>query len=118
MGSREEFFSAVKLVRDKKIQPVVDSVLSGLGEAEKGFQLLKEGGQFGKVCRLRASEVLQLGGLLKLRGCFSSARRLRSRSLRMSVRPRCRKSDQCKNNQFRFPVTMSRGGVGPGRMLS
>ncbi|BGP57626.1 hypothetical protein JCM8202_001001 [Rhodotorula sphaerocarpa] len=49
MGSREEFFSAVKLVRDKKIQPVVDSVLSGLGEAEKGFQLLKEGGQFGKI---------------------------------------------------------------------
>lgn len=66
MGSREEFFSAVKLVRDKKIQPVVDSVLSGLGEAEKGFQLLKEGGQFGKVCRLRASEVLQLGGVAEV----------------------------------------------------
>jgi hypothetical protein len=49
MGSREEFFSAVKLIGEKKIKPVVDSVLNGLGEAEKGFQLLKEGGQFGKV---------------------------------------------------------------------
>ncbi|POY76375.1 hypothetical protein BMF94_0572 [Rhodotorula taiwanensis] len=49
MGSREEFFSAVKLIGEKKIKPVVDSVLNGLGEAEKGFQLLKEGGQFGKI---------------------------------------------------------------------
>jgi NADPH:quinone reductase-like Zn-dependent oxidoreductase len=49
MGSREEFFSAVKLIGEKKIKPIVDSVLNGLGEAEKGFQLLKEGGQFGKV---------------------------------------------------------------------
>lgn len=49
MGSREEFFSAVRLIGEKKIQPVVDSVLNGLGDAEKGFQLLKEGGQFGKV---------------------------------------------------------------------
>lgn len=49
MGSREEFFSAVKLIGEKKIKPVVDTVLNGLGEAEKGFQLLKEGGQFGKV---------------------------------------------------------------------
>lgn len=118
MGSREEFFSAVKLVRDKKIQPVVDSVLSGLGEAEKGFQLLKEGGQFGKVRRFHAFEVLQPEGLLRLRGWSPSARRLRCRSLRMSVRPRCRKSNQCKNNQFRVPVKMSRGSIAPGRMLS
>ncbi|KAK4336124.1 hypothetical protein RTBOTA2_004904 [Rhodotorula toruloides] len=49
MGSREEFFAAVKMVAELKIQPVVDSVLNGLEQAEEGFQLLKRGGQFGKV---------------------------------------------------------------------
>ncbi|BGP26935.1 hypothetical protein JCM10295v2_005897 [Rhodotorula toruloides] len=49
MGSREEFFAAVKMVAEHKIQPVVDSVLNGLEQAEEGFQLLKRGGQFGKV---------------------------------------------------------------------
>jgi D-arabinose 1-dehydrogenase-like Zn-dependent alcohol dehydrogenase len=49
MGSREEFFSAVKFIGQHKIVPVVDTVLSGLEEAEKGFELLKQGGQFGKV---------------------------------------------------------------------
>ncbi|GAA6064139.1 hypothetical protein JCM10212_005140 [Sporobolomyces blumeae] len=49
MGSREEFFSAVRFIGEHKVKPVVDTVLDGLEEAEKGFQLLKEGGQFGKV---------------------------------------------------------------------
>lgn len=53
MGSRDEFFAAVKMVAEHKIQPVVDSVLNGLDQAEEGFQLLKRGGQFGKVRRTR-----------------------------------------------------------------
>jgi len=49
MGSRQEFLDAVKFIGEHKIQPVVDTVLTGLDEAEKGFELLKQGGQFGKV---------------------------------------------------------------------
>ena len=49
MGSRQEFFEAVKFIGEHKIQPVVDTVLTGLDQAEKGFELLKQGGQFGKV---------------------------------------------------------------------
>ncbi|TNY18484.1 hypothetical protein DMC30DRAFT_426415 [Rhodotorula diobovata] len=49
MGSRDEFFAAVAFVDKHKIHPVVDSVLEGLEHAEDGFQLLKQGGQFGKV---------------------------------------------------------------------
>ncbi|GAA5910240.1 hypothetical protein JCM6882_001783 [Rhodosporidiobolus microsporus] len=49
MGSREEFFSAVAFIAKHKIRPVVDTVLDGLDSAEEGFELLKRGGQFGKV---------------------------------------------------------------------
>ena len=49
MGSREEFFAAVQFIGEHEIVPVVDTVLTGLDEAEKGFELLKRGGQFGKV---------------------------------------------------------------------
>lgn len=53
MGSRQEFFDAVKFIGEHKVQPVVDTVLTGLDEAEKGFELLKQGGQFGKVSSSR-----------------------------------------------------------------
>ncbi|GAA5915777.1 quinone oxidoreductase family protein [Sporobolomyces salmoneus] len=56
MGSREEFFSAVKFIDQHKIVPIVDTVLTGLEEAEKGFELLKQGGQFGKVVITIAKE--------------------------------------------------------------
>ncbi|GAA5829451.1 hypothetical protein JCM3766R1_001103 [Sporobolomyces carnicolor] len=56
MGSREEFFAAVKFIGEHEIVPVVDTVLTGLDEAEKGFQLLKRGGQFGKVVITIAKE--------------------------------------------------------------
>lgn len=49
MGSREEFEKAVKFVDEHKIRPVVHSVLASLEDAEEGFQLMKSGGQFGKV---------------------------------------------------------------------
>ncbi|GAA6050391.1 hypothetical protein JCM3770_004014 [Rhodotorula araucariae] len=49
MGSRDEFFAAVAFIAKHEIHPIVDRVLDGLDRAEEGFQLLKEGGQFGKV---------------------------------------------------------------------
>jgi len=49
MGSRDEFFAAVAFIDKHKIHPIVDSVLEGIEHAEDGFQLLKQGGQFGKV---------------------------------------------------------------------
>lgn len=49
MGSRAEFFEAVRFVEKHKIRPVVDTVLDSLEKAEDGFQLMKRGGQFGKV---------------------------------------------------------------------
>lgn len=52
MGSRKEFEKAVKFVDEHKIRPVVDTVLPSLEDAEEGFQLMKSGGQFGKVSQL------------------------------------------------------------------
>ncbi|ORY84706.1 hypothetical protein BCR35DRAFT_303044 [Leucosporidium creatinivorum] len=49
MGSREEFEKAVKFAAEHKIRPVVHTVLSSLEDAEEGFQLMKSGGQFGKI---------------------------------------------------------------------
>jgi NADPH:quinone reductase-like Zn-dependent oxidoreductase len=49
MGSREEFKSAVEFIDKHKIRPVVSTVLDGLEQAEEGFEIMKRGGQFGKV---------------------------------------------------------------------
>jgi D-arabinose 1-dehydrogenase-like Zn-dependent alcohol dehydrogenase len=49
MGSLEEFKSAIAFVDKHKIRPVVYKTLDGLEEAEEGFQILKNGQQFGKV---------------------------------------------------------------------
>ncbi|SDA03037.1 BZ3500_MvSof-1268-A1-R1_Chr11-1g03271 [Microbotryum saponariae] len=49
MGSREEFFESVKFTDRHGIRPVVADVLDGLEEAEKGFEILKNGSQFGKI---------------------------------------------------------------------
>ncbi|CEQ42330.1 SPOSA6832_04113, partial [Sporobolomyces salmonicolor] len=56
MGSREEFFSAIRFIGEHEIQPVVDTVLDGLENAEKGFELMKRGGQFGKIVITVAKE--------------------------------------------------------------
>ncbi|GAA6002952.1 quinone oxidoreductase family protein [Rhodotorula paludigena] len=49
MGSRDECWQAIRFIGEHQIKPVVDTALSGLDQAEEGFQLLKRGGQFGKV---------------------------------------------------------------------
>ncbi|EPQ28794.1 uncharacterized protein PFL1_03597 [Pseudozyma flocculosa PF-1] len=42
MGSRREFIEAVRFIEDKRIVPVVDTVLQGLDQADRGFQLLAQ----------------------------------------------------------------------------
>ena len=42
MGSAKEFADSVRFVERHRIVPVVDTVLEGLGQAEKGFELLAE----------------------------------------------------------------------------
>lgn len=49
MGSFEEFQKAVAFIAQHKIRPVVHTVLEGLDQAEVGFELMKVGGQFGKI---------------------------------------------------------------------
>lgn len=55
MGSRDEFFEAVKFVEKHKIRPFVHVVLPSLESAEEGFELMKQGGQFGRVSFCSAS---------------------------------------------------------------
>lgn len=69
MGSRDEFFAAIAFIAKHEIHPVVDTVLEGLEQAEQGFELLKKGGQFGKVRRrlvLPSSSSARLDGDKKL----------------------------------------------------
>lgn len=52
MGSTAEFKAAMNFIGEHKIRPVVHTVLKGLEGAEEGFELMKVGGQFGKVSRI------------------------------------------------------------------
>jgi D-arabinose 1-dehydrogenase-like Zn-dependent alcohol dehydrogenase len=49
MGSRQELISATKFLSEKKIVPIVCSVVNGLDRAEEGFDLIASGSQFGKI---------------------------------------------------------------------
>ncbi|KAK4699127.1 hypothetical protein P7C70_g7138, partial [Phenoliferia sp. Uapishka_3] len=49
MGSRAEFIAAVKFIEKHEIRPVVYKVIDGLARAEEGFEIMKQGGQFGKI---------------------------------------------------------------------
>lgn len=66
MGSRREFREMVRFVREKKIRPVVERVVSGIEnlEAIEGlFEDLKEGRQFGKlVVEINTDSKRNLGG--------------------------------------------------------
>lgn len=42
MGSAEEFKACVRFIEKHKIVPSIDTVLSGLEEADKGFALLQD----------------------------------------------------------------------------
>lgn len=49
MGSLAEFKEAVRFVSDTKLDPVVHTVLRGLGQLDKGFDIMGKGEQFGKI---------------------------------------------------------------------
>ena len=49
MGSQKDLEDATKFIDEHKVVPVVSDVLNGLEEAEKGFQLMERGSQFGKI---------------------------------------------------------------------
>lgn len=49
MGSRQDLIDATAFLAKHRIVPEVSHVLRGLDEAEEGFNLLKEGGQIGKI---------------------------------------------------------------------
>jgi len=89
MGSRDEFFAAVAFVDKHKIHPVVDSVLEGLEHAEDGFQLLKQGGQFGKV-RFGVLEPLCSRGRSRSRRADTLGSRRSSSTLLGTSLPSCR----------------------------
>lgn len=59
MGSLEEFKKAVAFIDEKKLNPVVHTVLQGLERAEEGFEIMKQGGQFGKVSTLLLCAVIR-----------------------------------------------------------
>jgi zinc-binding alcohol dehydrogenase/oxidoreductase len=49
MGSRREFVEMLSFVEQHKLHVDVDCVLSGLSQAEQGFEKMREGKQFGKI---------------------------------------------------------------------
>ncbi|KAI5900674.1 NAD(P)-binding protein [Schizophyllum commune H4-8] len=49
MGSRKDLEDATAFMAKHKIVPVVSDVLDGLDAVEQGFDLIKRGGQFGKI---------------------------------------------------------------------
>ncbi|KAJ6539836.1 NAD(P)-binding protein [Mycena vulgaris] len=55
MGSRVDLAAATAFLAQHKIVPVVSTVLPGLEAAERGFEMMKTGEQFGKI-------VIKVGG--------------------------------------------------------
>jgi D-arabinose 1-dehydrogenase-like Zn-dependent alcohol dehydrogenase len=49
MGSKKDLKDATEFLEKKRIVPCVGSVIYGLENAEKGFEMLRKGEQFGKV---------------------------------------------------------------------
>lgn len=49
MGSQKDLIEATNFIAEYKVKPVVSDVLNGLEEAEKGFELMGQGNQFGKI---------------------------------------------------------------------
>ncbi|KAL1741651.1 hypothetical protein HDZ31DRAFT_44953 [Schizophyllum fasciatum] len=62
MGSRIDLEDATAFMEKHKIVPIVSDILKGLDAVEEGFELIKHGGQFGKI-------------VIDLQGDASSARR-------------------------------------------
>lgn len=58
MGSHQDLVDATAFLCTHRIIPVVSHVIDGLEQAEEGFELIREGRQFGKVViRIRDTPV-------------------------------------------------------------
>ena len=69
MGSRREFGDMVRFVREHKIKPVVDKVVTGIdnvGAIDELFDIMKEGRHFGKLVIELNSNIEQKPGKAKL----------------------------------------------------
>ncbi|KAI0636553.1 NAD-P-binding protein [Trametes polyzona] len=65
MGSKQDLLDATAFLAAHRIVPVVSDVLDGLESAERGFQILDRGAQFGKVViRVAPSEPSDSGSRL------------------------------------------------------
>lgn len=49
MGSLKDMKDATAFMEEHKVVPIVSDVLKGLDAVEQGFELMKRGGQFGKI---------------------------------------------------------------------
>ncbi|KAI8924891.1 hypothetical protein BC831DRAFT_287487 [Entophlyctis helioformis] len=49
MGSNDEFRRMVDFIDEKKMRPVVSTVIDGLANVEQAFELMRRGQQFGKI---------------------------------------------------------------------
>ena len=49
MGSQQDLIDATNFLEEHKLEPIVSNILDGLDEFEKGFAIMKEGSQFGKI---------------------------------------------------------------------
>ncbi|OJT08894.1 hypothetical protein TRAPUB_245 [Trametes pubescens] len=49
MGSKQDLIDATNFLAQHRIVPIVSEVLDGLEAAERGFQILERGDQFGKI---------------------------------------------------------------------
>ncbi|KAJ3219856.1 hypothetical protein HDU67_009044 [Dinochytrium kinnereticum] len=49
MGSLQEFKDMMKFVEKHKIKPIIAGTVNGLREAEKAFEIMRQGKQFGKL---------------------------------------------------------------------
>jgi D-arabinose 1-dehydrogenase-like Zn-dependent alcohol dehydrogenase len=49
MGSRQDLIDATNFLAEHRIAPIISHVFDGLESAEKGFETMKQGEQFGKI---------------------------------------------------------------------
>ena len=49
MGSHKDLQDATNFIQEHRVKPIVSTVLNGLDEYEKGFEMMKRGDQFGKI---------------------------------------------------------------------
>ncbi|KZT52258.1 NAD(P)-binding protein [Calocera cornea HHB12733] len=49
MGSHRDLINATEFIAKHRVSPVVSDVINGLENGEKGFELMKSGGQVGKI---------------------------------------------------------------------